>query len=269
MKFTIKHRINYFFKGSFKSGYQKVLLRPRNNDFQKIIKWNIDVIGGCKETSSHDQFYNEVDIFRLRKNISLIEYKVDGIVETKKNNGILKLCKQDLPIWCFINNYELTYPGLKLINFFKKNRINTKNLIMSLHELSKKIRRLIRYKKGKTNYKTTAEESIVKGYGVCQDHTHIFLSIVRQNNIPCRYVSGYLLPIKEEKDLHMHAWAEVFIKNLGWLGFDISNGISPNERYIVVAKGFDFNNVTPIKGIINGFVKEELKSKLKIQMFDQ
>ena len=67
----------------------------------------------------------------------------------------------------------------------------------------------------------------------------------------------------------MHAWAEVYIKNLGWVGFDISNGISPNERYIVVAKGFDFNSVSPIKGIISGFVKENLKSNLKIEYIKQ
>ncbi len=269
MKLNIKHRINYFFKGNVKTGFQKVLLRPKNNIYQKIIKWNIDVVGALKEISSIDQFNNEIDVFRLKSNVNLIEYKIEGIVKTKINNGIFKASKQDLPMWCYLNNYELTEPGSYLINFYKKNKLNSKNLIESLHDLSNKIRTQIKYKKGKTNYKTTAEESIIKGYGVCQDHTHVFLSIARQNNLPCRYVSGYLFPIKQNKNLHMHAWAEVFIKNLGWLGFDISNGISPNERYIVIAKGFDYNNVTPIKGIINGFVKEHLKSKLKIETVDQ
>ena len=67
----------------------------------------------------------------------------------------------------------------------------------------------------------------------------------------------------------MHAWAEVYIEKLGWLGFDISNGISPNERYVVVAKGFDYDNASPLKGIINGFVKEDLKTKLNIENLEQ
>ncbi len=269
MQLTIKHNINYFFKGIIKTGFQKVLLKPKQTPFQKITKWDINIIGGIKEISSLDQFDNNVDIFRLQNNVNSIQYIINGIVETKKNNGITSISKKEIPFWCYLNNYELTKPGSNLIKFYQDNLLNKDDLINSLHNLSKKIREIIKYKKGKTNYDTNAEEAFIKGYGVCQDHTHIFLSLVRQNNLPCRYISGYFIPIKKTKTLNMHAWAEVYIKNLGWVGFDISNGISPNERYIVVAKGFDFNSVSPIKGIINGFVKESLKSNLKIENINQ
>ena len=269
MKLEIKHNINYDFRGSVKTGYHKVLLKPENNSFQKIIKWQLTVVGGIKEITSFDQFENYIQIYRVKSNVNKIEYRIDSLIETKLNNGISKISKRDIPLWCYLNNYPITRPGNALIDFYKENKLNKKQLIASLHDLSYKIRKRVKYKKGKTNFKTLAEESLNKGYGVCQDHTHIFLSIVRQNNIPCRYISGYFLPTKHEKNLSMHAWAEVYVENLGWIGLDVSNGVSPNERYVIVAKGFDYNYATPIKGIISGFVKDQLNSKLKIKIADQ
>lgn len=269
MKLDIKHIINYDFRGTVKTGYQKVLLKPGNNSYQKVIKWQLSVIGGKKEITSFDQFENHTELYRVKNNVKNITYKIDGLIETKSNNGISQISRKDLPSWCYINNYQLTRPGRYLKNFYLENKLNKNNLIASLHDLSLKIRQRVKYKRGKTNFKTLAEESLIKGYGVCQDHTHIFISVVRQNNIPCRYISGYFLPIKQEKNLSMHAWAEVYLENLGWIGLDISNGVSPNERYVAVAKGFDYNYATPIKGIIKGFVKDQLNSKLKIKIADQ
>ena len=89
MQLNIKHNINYFFKGIIKTGFQKVLLKPKQTPLQKIIKWDINIIGGIKEISSLDQFDNNVDIFRLQNNVNSIQYIINGIVETKKNNGII------------------------------------------------------------------------------------------------------------------------------------------------------------------------------------
>ena len=89
------------------------------------------------------------------------------------------------------------------------------------------------------------------------------------NNLPCRYVSGLFKPIQDTLDLSMHAWAEVFIEKLGWIGFDISNGISPDDRYVEIAKGFDYNDVVPVKGIINGYFIENQNLELSIDILDQ
>ena len=62
-----------------------------------------------------------------------------------------------------------------------------------------------------------------------------------------------------------HAWAEVFIENLGWVGFDISNGISPDDKYVKLAVGFDYLDVIPISGIRVGDSDEEIKTKILIE----
>ena len=61
-----------------------------------------------------------------------------------------------------------------------------------------------------------------------------------------------------------HAWAEVYVKELGWLGFDISNSISTDERYIKLATGFDYSDVVPLAGIRIGEGIETLNTSISL-----
>jgi transglutaminase-like putative cysteine protease len=91
-----------------------------------------------------------------------------------------------------------------------------------------------------------------QGAGVCQDHAHIFISAARANGIPARYVSGYLMMDDRIDQEATHAWAEAHVEGLGWVGFDVSNGISPDPRYVRVATGSDYRDAAPITGITQG-----------------
>ena len=108
-------------------------------------------------------------------------------------------------------------------------------------------------------------EALKLGFGVCQDHVHIFLSATRLMGFASRYVSGYLMLNNTNIQEASHAWAEVYINNLGWVGFDISNGISPDIKYVKLAIGFDYMDVIPISGIRVGDSDEKIKTKITIE----
>jgi transglutaminase-like putative cysteine protease len=78
------------------------------------------------------------------------------------------------------------------------------------------------------------------GEGVCQDHAHALISLARTIGLPARYVSGYL---HADADGHAHeaahAWAEVWVEGLGWIGFDAANRCCPDERYVRLGSGYD------------------------------
>ena len=76
--------------------------------------------------------------------------------------------------------------------------------------------------------------------------------------IPARYVSGYLMMNDRIEQEATHAWAEAWVQGLGWVGFDVSNGISPDPRYVRVATGRDYRDAAPITGISFGPVAEHL-----------
>ena len=111
----------------------------------------------------------------------------------------------------------------------------------------------------------SAEEALKAGGGVCQDHAQIFVAAARVAGIPARYVSGYLMMDDRIDQDASHAWAEAHIEGLGWVGFDVSNGISPDERYVRIATGLDSRDAAPITGIRRGAMDETMIVSLQIQ----
>jgi transglutaminase-like putative cysteine protease len=93
---------------------------------------------------------------------------------------------------------------------------------------------------------------------VCQDHAHIFIGAARERGIPARYVSGYLMMNDRIEQEATHAWAEAHIEGLGWVGFDVSNGICPDPRYVRVATGSDYRDAAPVTGISIGTADQVL-----------
>jgi len=137
--------------------------------------------------------------------------------------------------------------------------------LAALHDLSERIRRAVTYTTGSTHPETTAEDALVGGQGVCQDHAHIFVSAARMAGLPSRYVSGYLLMDDRVEQDATHAWAETYLDYLGWVGFDVSNGHSPDERYIRVASGLDYRDAAPVSGLRQGQGDESLIVSLQVQ----
>ncbi|MGA9253569.1 MAG: transglutaminase family protein, partial [Roseobacter sp.] len=121
------------------------------------------------------------------------------------------------------------------------------------------------YESGHTQFATDAETAIEIGKGVCQDHANIFVSAARSVGLPARYVSGYLMMDDRVDQDASHAWAEVHLKDLGWVGFDVSNGVSPDERYARIAIGRDAHDAAPIYGLRGGTGDERLVVSLQVQ----
>jgi transglutaminase-like putative cysteine protease len=138
-----------------------------------------------------------------------------------------------------------------------------------LHELSAHIAERVPYAKGATGVATKAEEAVAAGEGVCQDHSHIFIGAVRLLDIPARYVSGYLMMNDRVTQEASHAWAEAHIEGLGWVGFDVSNGISPDPRYVRVATGRDYRDAAPVTGISFGASEQVLSVDLEVEQQSQ
>lgn len=116
------------------------------------------------------------------------------------------------------------------------------------------------YISGSTSVQTTAAEAWAAGAGVCQDYTHVTLSLLRAVGIPARYVSGYLYPtegdIGESVTGESHAWVEIW--NGGWWACDPTNGLEVGESHITVGRGRDYADVSPLKGIYSGGASESI-----------
>ncbi len=100
---------------------------------------------------------------------------------------------------------------------------------------------------------------------MCQDHAHIFIAAMRHLGHPARYVSGYLMMNDRTQQDATHGWAEAYFDHIGWIGFDVSNGHSPDQRYIRVATGLDYRDAAPVRGMRYGAAQENLVVQLQVQ----
>jgi len=83
--------------------------------------------------------------------------------------------------------------------------------------------------------------------------------------VPARYVSGYLMMNDRFEQEAGHAWVEAHVDGLGWVGFDVSNGISPDARYVRVASGRDYAEAAPVTGISFGAGEGEVSVSLAVE----
>lgn len=117
------------------------------------------------------------------------------------------------------------------------------------------IHREFRYEAGVTTVNTHLEEAFALRHGVCQDFTHVLLGLCRSVDIPARYASGYLYNGPRDTLVGAqasHAWAEIYLPAAGWIGFDPTNNTLADERYVKVAVGRDYEDVTPVRGNYHG-----------------
>ncbi|MCU0301074.1 MAG: transglutaminase family protein [Candidatus Nanopelagicales bacterium] len=121
------------------------------------------------------------------------------------------------------------------------------------------VRDRIAYTPGVTHVHTSAGEAWAEGQGVCQDFSHTTLSLLRAVGIPARYVSGYIHTEDAEVGVpgvgESHAWVEVW--NGAWEAHDPTNGRSVAAAHVVVARGRDYRDVSPLTGIYAGPLSQD------------
>jgi hypothetical protein len=190
-----------------------------------------------------------------------------GLVEVENRFGVIGKHAGYAPLWLFEGATPLTAAGNNVRKLAGHIRSEFSDLeeIETLHRLSAEIANLVAYETGKTDSSTTAEVALASGRGVCQDHAHIMIATARELGFPARYISGYLFMDGRVEQDASHAWCEIWTKSLGWVGFDVSNGISPDDRYVRVASGRDYTDAAPILGIRHGAGSEDLHVALQVQ----
>lgn len=268
MRLFVNHTTTYQYNAPIDYGLQQVRLTPKERAGQNIIAWDLTVEGGKKETSFTDQHENHVDLISIDGGGDKITIHCKGEVEISETSGVIGQHKGYMPLWGFRQNTMLTQAGPNvelIIKELSDNGAKNADDIIMAHDLSALIVKHVPYEIGKTNADTGSEEALSIGAGVCQDHAHIFITAMRAMGYPARYVSGYLMMNDRVNQDATHAWAEAYFDAIGWVGFDVSNGYSPDERYIRVATGLDYRDASPISGMRYGASSENMVVKLQVQ----
>lgn len=264
MKLSIKHTTTYRYDAPVSYGLQQVRLTPASNRHQTVTRWDVAIAGGKQELSFADQHGNQTLLVQADKGTTEVSVSVSGEVETHTSDGIYGPIYGACPLWHFLQSTPRTQAG-KGIKALAKAALKKGNTLDALHELSRATLEAAPYSTQETFAHTTAEEALKAGGGVCQDHAQIFIAAARVAGIPARYVSGYLMMNEQVEQEASHAWAEAHVEGLGWVGFDVSNIISPDDRYVRIATGRDSREAAPISGLRIGPANESMIVSLQIQ----
>ncbi len=132
--------------------------------------------------------------------------------------------------------------------------------------LARRIQTVFDYDPKATDADTPVDEAFAAKAGVCQDFAHIMLSGLRSSGLPAAYVSGYLRTIPPAGKPRLvgadatHAWVMIWCgEDLGWVGFDPTNGCTVGGSHIISGVGRDYADVSPIDGVLLGLTRQKLK----------
>jgi transglutaminase-like putative cysteine protease len=268
MRLTIRHTTRYAFESPVTYGLEQLRKTPKSGYGQEVIRWETSISGGRKELSYHDHMNNLVELVSFDKGTTELVISCEGEVEMAETHGVVGQHRGPSPLWLFDKVTPLTKPGAGVRALIKKVEGETE--LERLHALSRLVGDAVKYEVGSSHPNETAEEALAVGKGVCQDHAHVFISAAREMGHPARYVSGYLMMNDRIEQDATHAWAEAHVRGLGWVGFDVSNEICPDQRYVRVATGLDYKEAAPVTGTRYGGEGESLSVEIEVvQQQDQ
>ena len=268
MLLQINHRTIYRYDHPVRGVVQSHRLTPSVFDGQKTLNWQVMVTDGVMGTGFRDGAGDWVQGWTIAGPLAEIAVNVQGQIETQDLAGVLRGHREQTPPEAYLRDSPATRADGALIDLARIGR--GADRLSAAHELSDAIADAIAYRPGATSAKTTAAEALAQGEGVCQDHAHVLCAAGRVAGMPVRYISGYLFANAEgEPHEAAHAWAEVHVPGLGWVGFDPANRCCPDDRYVRLGSGLDAREAAPIRGSARNMGVESLDVTVAVQAMQQ
>ena len=263
MLVSIAHVTRYSLAAPVNYSIESLRLTPPSFDAQQVVSWTIDMPCIDEAVRFRDCYGNTAHLVVLPKPHQEISIIARGTVETRDRAGIARGLVEIAPMRVFKRVTAYTAPDEAIRALGAE--VGKGEPLEQMHKLMQLIHDRVKYVIGATHAATTAAEALKAAEGVCQDHAHIFISAARAMGLSARYVNGYFLTESDEPAEAHHAWAEVWLDGLGWLGFDPANKMCPTDRYVRLAVGLDAASAAPIRGTRRGGIEEVLDVKVEVQ----
>jgi len=272
----IRHVTQYHYERPVRESLMELWMQPQKTARQRLISFELDINPAAQVFSYADSFGNAVYHFDVPQPHDKLTIVARSAVETESPGE--RPDALDMGEWDRLRSEFVRGEGfdfLRMHGFVETTEaldafVNEHNLddlrrrdpLTAMRMLSETIYQAFEYQPGVTDADSPIDLALSAGRGVCQDFAHIMLAVCRSWNVPARYVSGYLFTDRDAGDRSdpdaTHAWVEVFLPSLRWVGFDPTNNMMTGERHVAVAVGRDYADVTPSRGVYKGDSDSEL-----------
>lgn len=283
MKYQIEHINTLHYETLVDQSLNHIRLKPRTDECQRLLSYRPDITPVTLTKEHIDLWGNHVETFFIAEQHQELTVKTTSVVSIQKSPFIRMI--QFSPEMETIYKSELFHQHYLAslsetdFTFLYREQVAEVNRAIGLFnnpiECALAVMQYMydsfTYDPEATGVNTKAHEAFDLKRGVCQDLTHIMLGILRAKGLPARYVSGYLYVGEDSAligDSATHAWIEVMIPGIGWIGLDPTNNVEALEHHIRIGVGRDYQDMSPLQGVYRGG-KHTLDVKVSVQLLEQ
>ncbi len=259
MRIRISHAISYEYAEPARHITQILRLTPRDHDGQHVMSWRIEPSVDGRLRATQDAHGNIVHSFYADGPVSSLAIRIDGLIETIDLAGIVRGGMERVPCDVYRRDTLLTAQDDALRSFAEEAAAGAGTPLSQMHALMAAVEGHMSCLDASGRTGVGAAAAFAARKAIAQDITHVFMACARHLGLPARYVSGYVaqspaLPFGNGA----HAWAEIYLEDYGWIGFDSANGLCPIDTHVRVAVGLDFADAAPVRGSRQGGEGESL-----------
>jgi transglutaminase-like putative cysteine protease len=275
MRFEVSHRTTYSYRRPVAQSHHLVHLQPRHSMQQRLIHHSLLIEPApVSRVELTDTFGNVTEMLRIkdehsefivhaRSTVEIMPSAPPLLADTMAWEDVVALAALpgtalDLDVVQFAMPSRHTPVSRAVIDFAFGSFHPRRPVLAAAMDLTTRIFREFKFDPTATDVSTPIARVLESRRGVCQDFAHLSLATLRSLGIPARYVSGYLLTrpppgqVKLKGSDASHAWISVYAPQTGWVDFDPTNGLIPSGEHITVAYGRDYDDISPVSGVLLG-----------------
>lgn len=279
MYYTIRHTTRFRYSSQISESVMEVRIHPRSEDNQHCLDFRLRTSPRSLIMAYRGEFGNWVHHFDIPNQHSQLIITADSLVDMNAPASLpqalddsaweeLDALTASGEYWDTLEPSHFAHPSELLAELAQELDVRRRaDPLTFLRTLNSSIYKTFDYSPQTTRVDSPIDEALRLRKGVCQDLTHIMITLVRQLGIPCRYVSGYLCQgrgLERVTGSAMHAWLEACLPGYGWIGFDPTNNTLADERHVRVALGRDYADVSPTRGVFRGKANSELSVVVRV-----
>ncbi len=273
--FAIDHRSVYTYTEPATGSVMTAHLQPMDEGNQQLLSFEIDVEPIATPIPCTDTFGNGYHLFSIHRSHRHTTVHSRSMVRVSDPVPLpdyleedawdrLDELRRDVCFWGSLAHGQFTRPSPMLSDFAQEHQLSRReDPLDTLRVACQTLHEQFTYTPNSTTVDSPIEQILQTRAGVCQDYTHVMLTLARSWGIPSRYVSGYLFLEGAEGEQSpqgaSHAWGEFWLPGIGWVGFDPTNNTAEDHRHIRLARGRDYADIPPTRGVLFGGGEVELK----------
>lgn len=283
MKHHIVHDTVFLYDNAVSESIMEVRLRPRDDEQQRCQQFTLSITPKTVVHEYIDSFGNHIHHFDVPIPHTSLVVRAEAVVEVwSPAPRPVSLGMED---WAQLDAVrpsdmlDLLLPSKYTLGSALLSRFiqefgfrRDRDPLSVIDHIARTLYETITYAPQSTAVDSSIDVVLEQHRGVCQDIAHLMIAICRQLGIPSRYVSGYLYHSRSDNDRSQadatHAWVEVWLPTLGWIGIDPTNNIWAGERHIRMAIGRDYADVPPTRGVYRGLANERLEVAVAVNDAD-